>query len=77
MGSRSAVANNDQIVDGIKEGVYDAVVEAMMLFQGSGEGNGGEPVIELTVISDAETLYKAVKKGERKAERRFEAVVMV
>lgn len=77
MGSRSAVANNDQIVDGIKAGVYDAVVEAMMLFRGSGEGNGGEPVIELTVISDTETLYKAVKKGERKAERRFEAVVTV
>lgn len=77
MGSRSAVANNDQIVDGIKAGVYDAVVEAMMLFQGSGNEGGGEPVIELTVISDTETLYKAVKKGERKAERRFEAVVTV
>lgn len=77
MGSRSAVANNDQIIDGIKAGVYDAVVEAMMLFQGSGNNEGGEPVIELTVMSDSETLYKAVKKGEKKAERRFEAVVMI
>ncbi len=29
MGGRTAVANNDQIVDGIRAGVYEAVVEAM------------------------------------------------
>lgn len=35
MGGRSAVANNDQIVEGIRAGVYDAVVSAM----GNGTNN--------------------------------------
>jgi hypothetical protein len=77
MGRRSAVANNDQIIEGIKSGVYDAVVEAMMMFQGSGSGNDKEPVIELTIIADSESLYKFVRKGKEKADRRFEAVVTV
>ncbi|SHK33481.1 phage tail protein [Hespellia stercorisuis] len=77
MGNRSAVANNDQIVDGIKSGVYDAVVEAMMLFRGSDSGSGKEPVIELTIIADSESLYKFVRRGKEKADRRYEAVVTV
>ena len=78
MGSRSAVANNDQIVDGIKAGVYDAVVEAMMLFQGGGDGEAAkEPIIELTVVADTETIYKTVEKGKKKSKRRFEAIVAV
>lgn len=77
MGSRSAVANNDQIVDGIKSGVYDAVVEAMMLFKGSDSASGKEPVIELTIVADSESLYKFVRKGKEKADSRYEAVVTV
>lgn len=39
MGGRTAVANNDQIVEGIKAGVFEAVVSAM-----SGNGGNGQPV---------------------------------
>jgi hypothetical protein len=37
MGGRTAVANNDQIVEGIEGGVYRAVVAAMGSQQGGGE----------------------------------------
>lgn len=77
MGNRSAVANNDQIVDGIKAGVYDAVVEAMMMFRADGDGENKEPVIELNIFADSESLYRFVRKGEEKANRRYEAVVTV
>lgn len=37
---RTAVANNEQIVDGIRQGVFEAVVEAM-----SASGGNGRPVV--------------------------------
>lgn len=49
MGGRSAVANNDQIVDGIKAGVYPAVYDAMVDVM-STQGNGGQtPIINVYV----------------------------
>lgn len=43
IGGRTAVANNDQIVQGIAQGVYDAVVKAME----ATAGNGQPIVVEL------------------------------
>lgn len=40
MGSRNAVANNDQIVDGIRQGVFEAVSAAM-----SGNNSGNKDVV--------------------------------
>lgn len=77
MGNRNAVANNSQIVEGIKEGVKEAVVEAMMLFSGNDSSPGQAPVIELTIIGDSETMYRFVKRGEEKANRRYEATIKV
>lgn len=76
MGNRNVVANNSQIVEGIKEGVKEAVVEAAMLFTGSGQ-NDLQPVIELTIIADTETLYRTVRRGEEKADRRYSATVKI
>lgn len=77
MGNHSAVANNAQIVDGIKAGVKDAVIEAMMLFAGSSTG-GNEPLIlEFRFTVDSETLYRAVLKGKEKSKRRYEATASV
>lgn len=77
MGNRNAVANNSQIVEGIKEGVKEAVVEAMMLFSGNDSSSDPAPVIELTIIGDSETMYRFVKRGEEKANRRYEATIKV
>jgi hypothetical protein len=59
MGGRTAVANNDQIVEGIREGVYDAVVAAMAQ---SGEGNRSE---SLNVYLDGKQINASVRKTQR------------
>lgn len=73
MGNRNTVANNNQIVEGIKNGVFEAVLDA---FQASGILNGGSsdknPVIEFTFKVDNETFYKIVRKGESKYNSRYE-----
>lgn len=76
MGSRNAVANNSQIVDGIKAGVREAMMETAMLFAGSSQSDA-PPVIELTIIADPETLYRTVRRGEEKADRRYSATVKI
>ena len=59
IGNRTAVANNDQIISGIADGVYSAVVAAMSETQ---RGNSGEqPVI---VYLDGKQIYSNVKRTE-------------
>jgi hypothetical protein len=59
IGSRTAVANNDQIVQAVSEGVYDAVVAAMAQ---SGEGNRSE---SLNVYLDGKQINASVRKTQR------------
>ena len=54
IGGKTAVANNDQIVQAVASGVRDALVGVM-------SSNGGEN-INLTVNLDGETVYKNVVK---------------
>lgn len=57
IGGKTAVANNDQIVAGISEGVYAAVLAAMSETQGGGE----RPVV---VYLDGKQIYSSVKRTE-------------
>lgn len=59
IGNKAAVANNDQIVDGIRDGVYDAVVSAMSQ---SGNNNGG---FEVKVYLDGKQITAAIEKRQR------------
>lgn len=72
MGSRNAVANNNQIVDGIKNGVFEAVLDA---FNASEilerDDSEKEVTLEFTLKADSETLYKVVRKGKKKYDYRF------
>ncbi len=72
MGNRNAVANNSQIVEGIKNGVFEAVLDA---FNASGfldkDDSEKEVVLEFTLKADSETLYKVVRKGKKKYDYRF------
>ena len=72
MGSRNAVANNNQIVEGIKNGVFEAVLDA---FNASGilerDDSEKEVTLEFTLKADSETLYKVVRKGKKKYDYRF------
>lgn len=74
MGSRNTVANNGQIVEGIKAGVFEAVVDA---FEASDVGKGGDKdvVLELTIKADSETLYRVVRKGQKKYDDRYHVLV--
>lgn len=72
MGNKTTVANNNQIIEGIKAGVFEAVIDALnasgLLKQNNSEK---EVVLEFTVKADSETLYKIVRKGKRKYDYRY------
>ena len=78
MGNRNVVANNSQIVEGIKAGVFEAVMDA---FQASGLSGGSgqqkDVALEFTFIADNETLYRAVLKGQESYDGRYHAVCNV
>lgn len=59
IGGRNAVANNDQIVTAVSEGVYAAVVSAM----GQSQSSGGSQ--NVNVYLDGKLIYQSVKKTER------------
>ncbi|MEY8509697.1 hypothetical protein AALA78_15940 [Lachnospiraceae bacterium 42-17] len=81
MGTKAAVANNDQIVAGIASGVRNAIVDAVAEVAVAMNGNQGvgelSPTVDVLVKVDSETIYRMVQRGRRKAERRYEAVVPV
>lgn len=57
IGNRTAVVNNDQIVEAVSRGVYSAVTAAMS----ANNGNGGQNV---NVYLDGKQIYSRVKKIE-------------
>lgn len=59
IGGRTAVANNDQIVEGIAEGVYGAVVAAMSNFGGSGN-------VQLEVYLDGKQIESSVRTTQQR-----------
>ena len=59
MGGRAAVANNDQIVAGVSEGVYNAVVAAMS----QSNGNGGE--VSVAVYLDGKQINASIEKVKK------------
>ena len=73
IGGRTAVANNGQIVDAVSIGVEKAISRAMA--NNGGSSNNSAPIIEVTVKADSETLYRTVKRGERKASGRYGTAV--
>jgi hypothetical protein len=63
---RTAVANNDQIIEGIESGVYNAVTNAL-----SGQSSGGDIVIRI----DSEEIARASIRGQRNLDRRMNPTV--
>lgn len=57
MGNRNAVANNDQIIEGIRQGVYDAVSAAM--------ANSGNGDVSVKVFLDS----REIKTGQQRLNR--------
>ena len=67
----TAVMNNDQIVSSVSDGVAKAVASVL-----AGSNSGNTP-FDITIKVDSETLYRAVKKGERSANGRYGTSVAV
>ena len=65
MGGRTAVANNQQIVDGISAGVFKAIVSAS-----AASSQSGEQHITIPLVIDGEELAQAVWRGSSKLARR-------
>ena len=59
MGNRSAVANNDQIVEGIRQGVYEAMVAA-------NNAQGGK---EVRVYIDGKDITDYTRKRQNQMAR--------
>lgn len=56
IGHNNAVANNDQIVSGIKSGVYEAVVNALA------SSSGGKIEVNVVLEGDSKNIFKVVRK---------------
>ena len=69
IGGDTAIMNNDQIVSSVSAGVARAVAGVL--------GGQGDAPIEVIVKLDSEVLYRAMKKGERKASGRYGTVVAI
>lgn len=76
IGSRSAVANNDQIVEAVSIGVADAVANVMMAFMNQNNANSA-PVIENIFKVDSEVMYRSVQKGKEKYDRRYHVMAEI
>lgn len=73
IGRRNAVANNNQITNGIKQAVIEGMMEVFMATGGVG-GNNNKPIhvyAELRTEND-EVLARAVARGNEKMGYRFE-----
>ena len=69
IGNRPAVANNDQIVQAVSQGVAMAVASVM------GSSGGKAQVIENIVNLDGDTLYRAFNKAKQSNDMRFNPVM--
>lgn len=62
IGNKTAVVNNEQIVESIKSGVYEAVMSAK-----SSDNSNNQPVyIHTTVYLDNDEIYNSVEKRSRR-----------
>lgn len=63
IGNHTAVANNDQIVASVSDGVYRAVRAAM-------SGSSNETNVNIELVGDTKKLFKAIRKEGNEYQRR-------
>ena len=73
IGTRTAVANNDQISSAIAAAVAPAIYNAMSAAMSNASSGGGETSINLVV--DGERLATAVHRGDLKRSRRYNTTI--
>nr|DAU45397.1 MAG TPA: Intron-binding protein aquarius N-terminus [Caudoviricetes sp.] len=65
---KTAVANNQQITEGIKQAVMEGMTQVMM---NSNTGGSSAPIIENVFKCDSETLYRMTQVGKAKHGQRY------
>jgi hypothetical protein len=65
---KTAVANNQQITEGIKQAVMEGMAQVMM---NSNAGGNPAPIIENVFKCDSETLYRMTQVGKAKHGQRY------
>ena len=73
IGSRTAVANNDQITQGIASAVESAMVNVLVPALAS-MGSGGNGVIDNRIYLDSNVLYEAMEKVRYRKERQSQTL---
>ena len=72
IGNKSAVANNDQIVAGIKQGVYEAMTEAIQYMMSQ---STEQPIIvQTTVEMDGKAIVQQTDKARRRMGWNFQPI---
>lgn len=69
MGGKTAVANRDQITDGIKQGVFEAVTSAM------GTQNNRSQTGDVILLVGEEEIARAVNRGQQRINRRYSPII--
>lgn len=65
---KTAVANNQQITEGIKQAVMEGMAQVMMNYNA---GGSSAPIIENVFKCDSETLYRMTQVGKAKHGQRY------
>lgn len=75
---KTAVANNDQITDGIRQAVVEGMMEVFMATNSNSSPNeSGAPIIENIVKVDSETLYRITQQGKAVHDQRFNVITEI
>ena len=75
---KTAVANNDQITDGIRQAVVEGMMEVFMATNSNGSpSESGAPIIENIVKVDSETLYRITQQGKAVHDQRFNVITEI
>jgi len=70
---KTAVANNEQIITGIENAIYKAMMNVMQ--SGSFGGNGNIMVNAVLKTENDEVLARAVTRGQEKIDRRYKPII--
>ena len=68
---KTAVANNEQITEGIKQAVIEGMMQVAM---STSNAKQSEPIIENIFKVDSETLYRMTQKGKKKYDNRYNII---
>ena len=69
IGGKTAVVNNDQIVEAVSQGVARAVASVSQ--------QGGEPVVENYIYFGDDKIYQSVQRAQKNTNRRYKTVTSV